>query len=43
MMRRDMRDLGNLGGGSDCQPTSILPLDRRTLAIHVRQICYRSE
>jgi hypothetical protein len=36
MMRRDMRDLGNLGGGSDCQLTVILPSIRRTLAIHVR-------
>jgi hypothetical protein len=25
MMRRDMRDLDNLGGGSDCQPTFNLP------------------
>jgi hypothetical protein len=36
MMRRDMRDLGNLGGGSDRQPSFVLPELRRTLAIHVR-------
>jgi len=43
MMRRDMRDLGNLGGGSDYQPTFHFTLNRRTLAIHVRQVGYRSE
>jgi hypothetical protein len=36
MMRRDMRDLGNLGGGSDCQPTFNLFSIVRTLAIHMR-------